>query len=96
MVKKVASLKANVEAKLNEADQSRKAPVDAYAILEGDEVKVVKEQTGNKYDASAILKEFSQKEGNKDIYLTAKYLKPVKENSAIVKQEEKKPKRIDR
>ncbi len=32
--KKVASLKANVEAKLNEADQSRKAPVDAYAILE--------------------------------------------------------------
>ena len=44
MVKKVASLKANVEAKLNEADQSRKAPVDAYAILEGDKVKVVKEQ----------------------------------------------------
>ncbi len=71
----MASLKANVEAKLNEADQSRKAPVDAYAILEGDKVKVVKEQTGNKYDVSAILKEFSQKEGNKDIYLTAKYLK---------------------
>ncbi len=57
----MASLKANVEAKLNEADQSRKAPVDAYAILEGDEVKVVKEQTGNKYDVSAILKRVQPK-----------------------------------
>lgn len=92
--KKVASLKSNVEAKLNEADQSRKAPVDAYAILEGDKVRVIKEQAGNKYDISAILKELSQKEGNKDIYLTAKYLKPVKANSATVKQEEKKLKEL--
>lgn len=92
--KEVASLSTSVKEKLEEADQTRTAPVDAYAILENNKVSVIKEKNGNKYDISAILKELKQNERKKDIYLTAKYLQPLKSNSSQVKEQVQKLKAL--
>lgn len=92
--KKDATLQDAVTNKLTAENKTRTAPVDAYAILEGGKVKVQKEVKGDQYDIAALIKELNQKESADKIYLTAKYLRPVKATSQTVKTQEQKLKEL--
>lgn len=70
-------------------NKGRRAPVDAYAVLEHDQVKLVDSKAGTQYDQADLLRQFKQRAANGTVRLTAHRLQPLSTKSATVQNEKK-------
>jgi hypothetical protein len=84
------TMKKQVEEKLVSMNKSLKAPVDAEAHLEQGKLVISKSSNGKQYDVARLLKDYQNQEYKSEIHLNPVYIQPVKADSPIVKQEEKK------
>ncbi|WP_423801237.1 L,D-transpeptidase family protein [Neobacillus sp. SAB-20_R2A] len=84
------TMKKLVEEKLLSMNKSLKAPQDAAAKLTQGSIIITKSKDGEQYDVSSLLKEYDKQHYKSDIHLSPLYIQPIKENSAIVKNEQKK------
>ncbi|KAA9012111.1 L,D-transpeptidase family protein [Niallia endozanthoxylica] len=78
-----------VEEKLVNMNNSLKAPQDAAVHLENGKVVISKSVEGEQYDIASLLKELKKKEYASVIHIDPVYLAPIKENSEVIKNEEK-------
>ncbi|PLS02245.1 L,D-transpeptidase family protein [Neobacillus cucumis] len=83
-------LKKQVEEKLVSMNKSLKVPKDAEAQLEQGKIIITKSINGEQYDVANLLKAYEQQGYTGDIRLNPQYILPIKEDSEIVKNEEKK------
>ena len=83
-------LKKQVESKITELNQGLKPPQDAKAILENGQITVSKSAEGEQYDVAKLLEEYDKQEHASEIHLNPILLEPFKEDSEVVKNEEKK------
>ena len=84
-----AAKKQAVINRLQQLNQGRRAPVDAYAVLEHGKVRLVAAKAGTKYDQATLLKQFSQRAANGTVRLTAKRQQPLSAQSKTVQNEKK-------
>ncbi|WP_251553945.1 L,D-transpeptidase family protein [Neobacillus muris] len=84
------TLKKQVEEKLLSLNQNLTAPQDALAYLEEGEIKVSPAINGDQYDVGRLLKEYEKQEYTSEIHLKPVYIQPIKEDSDIVQNEQKK------
>lgn len=85
-----AAKKQAVVNRLQQLNQGRRAPVDAYAVLEGGKVKLVAAKQGTQYDQAAVLKQFNQRAANGTVRLTTKRQHPLPASSKTVQDEKKR------
>ena len=83
-------LKNEFEQKLISMNQNLKTPTDAQATLENGKIIISKSVDGTQYDITTLLKEYDQQSYSSQIHLKSSFILPIKENSEIVKNEEKK------
>ena len=83
-------LKKQVETKLTELNQGLKPPQDAKAILENGKITVTNSVEGEQYDVTSLLQEYEKQEHASEIRLNPIILEPLKEDSEVVKNEEKR------
>lgn len=84
------TLKKLVEEKLVTMNKSLKAPVNAQAKLEQGQIVISKSENGEQYDIVKLMKDYEKQEFKSEIRLKPVFLQPIKEDSQIVKNEEKK------
>jgi lipoprotein-anchoring transpeptidase ErfK/SrfK len=87
-------LKKQVEVKLTELNKGLKAPQDAKAHLENGNIVISKSVEGEQYDVASLLKEYEKQEYTSVIHLNPILLEPIKEDSEMVKNEEKRLKEL--
>ncbi|MCQ2382903.1 MAG: L,D-transpeptidase/peptidoglycan binding protein, partial [Clostridia bacterium] len=75
------TLKNAVQAKLASANETRTAPVDAYAQLKDGKVSVVNAKKGNLYDIDKIMKEYDSQLNDNQIKLSTAYVQPLSADS---------------
>lgn len=75
------TLKNAVQAKLVSANETRTAPVDAYAQLKDGKVSVVNAKKGNLYDIDKIMKEYDSQLNDNQIKLSTAYVQPLSADS---------------
>ncbi|MCQ6280640.1 L,D-transpeptidase/peptidoglycan binding protein [Bacillus sp. EB600] len=83
------TMKKEVEEKLTSMNNSLKAPQDAQAHLDHGQITISKSINGKQYDVASLIKDYQKQEYNSEIHLNAEYIQPIKEDSPIVKKEEK-------
>ncbi|MEH7308740.1 L,D-transpeptidase family protein [Neobacillus drentensis] len=83
-------LKKQVEDKLASMNKSLTAPKDAQARLEQGKIIISKSNNGQQFDVASLLKDYEKQEYTSEIRLNPVYIQPIKEDSQIVKNEEKK------
>jgi hypothetical protein len=84
------TLKKKVDEKLIAMNKSLKAPKDAQVHLEQGKIIISKSLNGTQFDVASLLKDYQKQEYNSEIYLNPVYIQPIKAESPIVKNEEKK------
>ncbi len=84
------TLKAEVEEKLLLMNKNLTAPKDAKAILEQGKITISKSVDGTQYDVPKLLEEFEKQEYISEIKLNPVFKQPIKEDSQIVMNEERK------
>ncbi|WP_338447745.1 L,D-transpeptidase family protein [Niallia oryzisoli] len=82
-------MKKIVEEKLANMNKSLKAPQDAAVHLENGEIVITKGVDGEQYDTASLLKDYEKQEYISVIQLAPVFVEPIKENSEILKKEEK-------
>jgi hypothetical protein len=65
-------------------------PKDAEATLEQGKIIVTKSINGKQYDVASLLKDYDKQGYTSEIHLNPVYILPIKEDSQVVKNEEKK------
>lgn len=88
------TLKKEFEQKLISMNENLTAPKDAQAILENGKIVISKSIDGTQYDISTLLKEYDKQKYTSDIRLNSSFILPIKEDSNVVKNEEKKLKEL--
>lgn len=83
-------LKKQLEEKLVSMNKSLTAPKDAKAKLVQGTIVVSKSIDGQQYDVASLLKDYEKHGYTSEIHLNPIYIQPIKEDSPIVKNEEKK------
>ncbi|MFP5114345.1 L,D-transpeptidase family protein [Bacillaceae bacterium C204] len=83
-------MKKQVEEKLVSMNKSLTAPKDAKASLEQGQIIISKSNNGQQFDVASLLKDYEKQEYTSEIHLNPVYIQPIKEDSPIVKNEEKK------
>jgi hypothetical protein len=83
-------LKKQLEEKLLLMNKSLKVPKDAEVFLEQGKIIVSKSINGTQYDVASLLKDFEEQGYASNIRLSPVYLQPIKEDSPLVKNKEKK------
>ena len=83
-------MKKQVEEKLVSMNKSLTAPIDAKASLEQGKIIVSKSNDGQKLDVASLLKDYDKQGYTSEIRLNPVYIQPIKEDSPIVKNEQKK------
>jgi hypothetical protein len=83
-------LKKQVEEQLVEMNKSLTVPKDAKATLEQGKIIVSKSINGKQYDVDSLLKDYDKQGYSSEITLKPAYIQPIKEDSAIVKNETNK------
>lgn len=83
-------MKKQVEEKLVSMNESLTAPIDAKASLEEGKVVVSKSNDGQQLDVASLLKDYDKQGYTSEIRLNPVYIQPIKEDSTIVKNEQKK------
>lgn len=84
------TLKKELEEKLLAMNKSLKAPQDAVVRLEQGKIVVTNSISGEQYDVAGILKDYEKHEYVSEIRLNPVYIQPIKENSEIIKNEQKR------
>lgn len=84
------TMKKLVEEKLLAMNKSLKAPQDAEAKLVQGKIVISQSRNGEQYDVARLLKDYEKQEYKSDIRLSPKYLRPIKEDSPIIKKEKNK------
>lgn len=84
------TMKRQVEEKLLTMNKSLKAPQDANAYLEQGKIIVSKSIDGEQYDVDSLLNDYQKHKYTSEIHLKPVLMKPLKEDSSIVKNKEKK------
>ena len=74
---------------LRQMNRGRRAPVDAYAVLEDGKVKLVAAKSGTQYDQDALMKQFDNQAANGTIRLTTQRKQPLSTRSSTVQNEKK-------
>jgi hypothetical protein len=83
------TLKKLVEDKLTAMNNGLPAPKDAQVQLVQGTITISKSMGGKQLDAASLMKDYQKQEYNSEIHLNPVYIQPVKENSPIIKQEQK-------
>lgn len=83
-------LKKELEEKLASMNEKLIAPVHAHASLEQGKIVISKGTEGTQYDVATLLTEFEKQGNTSEIHLNPVTLSAHKEDSEIVKNEEKK------
>ncbi|HWO95909.1 MAG TPA: L,D-transpeptidase family protein [Bacillus sp. (in: firmicutes)] len=83
-------MKKQIEERLLDMNKSLKAPKDAAAILEDGKIIVSKSIDGKQYDVASLLKNYEKHGYTSEIHLNPVFIQPIKEDSPIIKNEEKK------
>jgi hypothetical protein len=78
-----------VNQKLLDMNKSLEAPQDAEVYLEQGQIVVSKSINGTQYDIDRLLQQYQYQEYYSEIHLNPVYLQPVRENSPIIKNQEK-------
>jgi hypothetical protein len=76
--------------KLSSMNKNLTPPKDAQAILEQGEITILKSMDGTQYNVISLLKEYDKQEYTSEIHLNPEYIQPLREDSQVVKNEEKK------
>ncbi|QCJ41103.1 hypothetical protein FAY30_03875 [Bacillus sp. S3] len=84
------TMKKLVKEKLLSMNKHLQAPQDAEAKLEQGKIVITKSMNGEQYDVTSLLQDYDKQDFKSNIHLKPVYIQPVKENSSIVKNEEKK------
>ncbi|MEH7073873.1 L,D-transpeptidase family protein [Neobacillus drentensis] len=87
---RIETMKQQVEDQLLAMNESLKAPTDAKASLKDGKIVISESVSGNQYDVAKLVKEFVKQDYKSEIHLKPIYKQPIKEDSLIVKNEEKK------
>lgn len=82
------TMKEEVNEKLTNINKSLKAPQDAQVHLEQGKIVVSKSVSGQQYDVDKVLQEYQSQEYKSDIRLNPIYIKPITEDSPIIKTQE--------
>ncbi|WP_420490311.1 L,D-transpeptidase family protein [Neobacillus drentensis] len=83
------TMKKQVEEKLLSMNKNLKAPQDAEAKLEQGQIVISNSINGEQYDIDGLLKDYKKQKYTSDIHLKPVFIQPIKEDSLIVKEEEK-------
>jgi len=84
------TLKEEFEQKLISMNQQLKAPKDAQAILKDGKIIISESRDGTQYDVTTLLNNYDKQEYISEIHLDSSFILPIKEDSEIVKNQEKK------
>ncbi|RWR12616.1 peptidoglycan binding domain-containing protein [Siminovitchia fortis] len=84
------TMKKQVEEKLLSLNKSLKAPQDAQVKWEQDKIVISESIDGEQYDIAALLKDYDKQVYTSDIHLKPVFIQPIKEDSPIIKENEKK------
>ena len=83
------TMKKQVEEKLLTMNKSLKAPQDAEAKLEQGKIVISNSINGEQYDIPVLLKDYEKQKYTSDIHLKPVFIEPIKEDSPVIKEEEK-------
>lgn len=78
-----------IEDKLISMNKGLQAPQDAEAQLVQGSITISKSMGGKQLDTGRLLKEYEKQEYNSEVHLNPVYIQPIKEDSQIVKNEQK-------
>lgn len=81
-------MKKAVEKELLAINKGLKAAKDAEAQLEQGKIVISKSVNGKQYDVTRLINDYQKQAYKSEIHLNPVYLKPIKENDPIIKQEE--------
>lgn len=81
------TIDSKVSAKVNQLNQNRRAPHDAYAVYKNNSVQVVPAVQGTQYDDTGIYQTLNKEYVNGTIHLNLKQKVPLSANSRTVKNE---------
>jgi hypothetical protein len=81
--------KNEIQNKLLDMNKSLKPAQDATAQLEQGKIVISKSSKGDQYDVPKLVKDYEKQEYKSVIHLNPEYIQPEKENSPIVKKQEK-------
>lgn len=84
------TMKKQVEEKLISMNKTLKAPKDAEVHLEQGKIVVSKSSSGEQYDVAGLLKAYEDHLYTSEIRLQPVYIQPIKEDSQVIKNEQKK------
>jgi hypothetical protein len=83
------TMKKQVEEKLLSMNKSLTAPQDAVAKLEQGKIVISESINGKQYDIASLLKDYENQEYTSDIHLKTVFIQPIKNDSPIIKEEQK-------
>lgn len=84
------SLKNELEQKLNAMNENLQAPKDAKVTLQEGKITIINGVDGTQYDIPSLLKDYEKQPFTSEVHLNPIYLQPFKEDSQMVKDQEKK------
>lgn len=83
-------LKSELEQKINSLNQNLQAPKDAQVILKQGKIEIIDGIDGTQYDVTSLLKEYEKQKYLGEIHLNPVFMKPLKKDSEIVLNAEKR------
>ncbi|KAA0546057.1 L,D-transpeptidase family protein [Bacillus sp. BGMRC 2118] len=83
-------MKAELKQKLISMNYNLIPSKDAQAVLENGKISIISSKIGTQYDIPALLNEYDKHEYTSDIHLHSIHIKPIMEDSQVIKDEEKK------
>ena len=83
------TMKKEIEDKLLSLNKNLQAPQDAGAQLVQGSITISKSIGGKQLDVEHLLKEYQKQEYSSEVHLKPEYIMPLKEDSQIVKNEQK-------
>lgn len=90
----LTAMKNAINTRVEQLNQGRRAPRDAYALLTNNKVKIVPAKAGTQYNQKKLLAQFNRKSANGTVYLTAQRQKPLSAKSKEVQNEKKQLKKL--
>jgi Putative peptidoglycan binding domain len=85
-----ASLKTQLEQELNRRNENLQAPKDAQVTLQEGKITIINGSDGTQYDIPSLVKEYENQLFTSEIHLNSILKQPFKEDSQLVKDQEKK------
>lgn len=76
-----------VNTALQQMNQGRKRPVDAYALLKNNRVTIIPAKAGDMYDQEDVMHQFNRQAAQGTIKITAHHMHPLPASSPTVKHE---------